>query len=54
MEKLFTTNIRMSKEMKIKGEDQAFKLGLNLSEYIRLMITLDGATKLIQKLKEDK
>jgi len=53
MTKLPTTNIRMSKEMKEKGEDQAFKLGLNLSEYIRLIIELDSATALIQRLKGD-
>ena len=48
---LLTTNIRMSKEMKLEGENQAYKLGLNLSEYIRLIIELDSATGLIKKLK---
>ena len=48
-----TTNIRMSKETKEKGNNQASKLGLNLSEYIRLIIELDSATSLIQRLKED-
>jgi len=51
MSPLFTTNIRMSKEMKLQGEQQASKLGLNLAEYIRLIIQLDSATGLINKLK---
>jgi len=50
---LLTTNIRMSKETKDKGNKQASKLGLNLSEYIRLIIELDSATSLIERLKED-
>ena len=54
MSPLLTTNIRMSKEMKLKAEIQASKLGLNLSEYIRLIIELDSATGLIQRLKGDK
>ena len=53
MPPLLTTNIRMSKEMKLKAEDQAAKLGLNLSEYIRLIIELDSATNLIERLKGD-
>ena len=53
MSPLLTTNIRMSKEMKLKGAEQAAKLGLNLAEYIRLIIELDSATSLIQRLKED-
>jgi len=48
------TNIRMSEETKEKGNIQAFKLGLNLSEYIRLIIELDSATGLIEKLKQNK
>ena len=48
---LLTTNIRMSKEMKQKAEQQAEKLGLNLSEYIRLIIELDTATNIIARLK---
>jgi len=51
MSPLLTTNIRMSKEMKLKGTEQAAKLGLNLAEYIRLIIKLDAATGLINKLK---
>jgi len=51
MSPLLTTNIRMSTETKEKGNKQASKLGLNLSEYIRLIIELDSATKLIEKLK---
>lgn len=45
-------NLRMSTETKFKGEQQASKLGLNLSEYIRLIIELDSATGLIKALKE--
>lgn len=48
---LRATNIRMSEELRIKGEEQAFKLGLNLSEYIRLIIALDSATAIIEKIK---
>lgn len=48
MSPLLTTNIRMSKETKKKGNIQAAKLGLNLSEYIRLIIELDSATKLLK------
>jgi len=47
-----TTNIRMSNGTKIKGVNQASKLGLNLSEYIRLIIELDSATSLIKILKK--
>jgi len=49
-----SVNIRMSKETKLRGEQQASKLGLNLSEYIRLIVELDWATGLIDKLKGDK
>jgi predicted DNA-binding protein len=52
MSPLLTTNIRMSNETKEKGNMQASKLGLNLSEYIRLIIELDSATNLIEKLKK--
>lgn len=45
------TNIRMSNEIKEKGTIQAAKLGLNISEYIRLIIELDAATGLIRLLK---
>ena len=38
----------MSKETKEKGNIQAAKLGLNLSEYIRLIIELDSATELLK------
>lgn len=47
-------NLRMSTETKLKGEQQASKLGLNLSEYIRLIIELDASTGLIQVLRGDK
>lgn len=46
-----SVNIRMSTETKLKGEQQASKLGLNLSEYIRLIIELDSATGLLGLLK---
>lgn len=52
MSPLLTTNIRMSEETKQKGNEQASKLGLNLSEYIRLIIELDAATGLIEKLSK--
>jgi hypothetical protein len=42
----------MSEEVRAKGEEQASKLGLNLSEYIRLIIALDSATAIIKKIKE--
>lgn len=48
------TNIRMSIETKEKGTIQASKLGLKFSEYIRLIIELDSATGLLDKLKEVK
>lgn len=54
MSPLLSTNIRMSTEMKEKAENQALKLGLNLSEYIRLIIELDSATGLIEQLKNNK
>jgi len=37
--------------LKIKANDQAAKLGLNVSEYIRMIIELDAATGLIVRLK---
>jgi len=51
MSPLKVTNVRMSYETKTKGEQQASKLGLNLAEYIRLIIELDAATNIIEKLK---
>lgn len=45
------TNVRMSTDTKAKGEQQAAKLGLNLAEYIRLIIELDAATNIIGRLK---
>ena len=54
MSRLEVTNIRMSADMKEKGEKQASKLGLNLAEYVRLIIELDCATSLIERLKENK
>ena len=47
-------NIRMSTDTKAKGEQQASKLGLNLSEYVRLIIELDSATGLIDTLNNKK
>lgn len=38
-------------EFKDKATQQALKLGLNVAEYIRLIIELDSATGLIEKLK---
>ena len=51
MSPLLSTNIRMSSEMKLKAEQQAEKLGLNLSEYIRLIISLDVQTDIITRIK---
>ena len=45
------TNIRMSEETKKKGNEQAAKLWLNISEYIRLIIELDSSTNLIKLIK---
>jgi hypothetical protein len=45
--------VRMSPEERTQGEAQAAKLNLNLSEYIRLIITLDASTEIIKRLKEE-
>jgi len=42
----------MSTDTKDKGNIQASKLGLNLSEYIRLIIELDSATELLAMIKD--
>jgi antitoxin component of RelBE/YafQ-DinJ toxin-antitoxin module len=42
--------VRMEDDLIEEGTRQAAKLGLNLSEYLRLFIKLDGATRLISKL----
>jgi len=52
MSPLLITNIRMSTDTKDKGNIQASKLGLNLSEYIRLIIELDSATELLAMIKD--
>ncbi|HEY5563865.1 MAG TPA: hypothetical protein VIK72_19285 [Clostridiaceae bacterium] len=44
-------NIRMTKEMREQGEKQAAKLGLDLSNYVRMIIILDAQTHIIAKLK---
>ena len=46
--------LQMPQETKDKGIDQAAKLGLNLSEYVRLVIELDAATGIIEKLRKSK
>ena len=43
--------MNISKEVEAKGNKQAEKLGLNLSEYIKLIIELDTATNIIARLK---
>lgn len=48
---MHTKNIRMSYDTQAKGEIQAAKLGINFSEYVRLIIELDSATGLIELLK---
>lgn len=44
-------NIRATEEEKLKAQQQADKLGLNISDYIKLIINLDAATNIIEKLK---
>lgn len=46
------TMIRMDEGTKAKAEQQASKLGLNISEYVRLIINLDTATNIIERLKK--
>ena len=46
--------LQMPQETKDKGIDQAAKLGLNLSEYIRLVVELDVATDIVKKLRDAK
>jgi len=46
--------IRMSEETKKLAEEQASKLGLNVSEYVRLVIHLDASTNIIRRLKDGK
>ena len=41
--------IRMSPETRAKAESQAKKLGLNLSEYVRLLINLDIKINILSK-----
>lgn len=43
---------RISDEDYVKLQQQASQLGLNASEYIRLIITLDASTEIIKRLKE--
>jgi antitoxin component of RelBE/YafQ-DinJ toxin-antitoxin module len=45
-------DIRLTDEEKQKAQDQADKLGLSVSDYIRLIINLDSATGIINKLKK--
>jgi predicted DNA binding CopG/RHH family protein len=47
-------DIRLSEEEKHQAQKQASKLGLNVSEYIKLIVKLDAATKIISKLKDEK
>jgi predicted DNA binding CopG/RHH family protein len=42
---------RISDEDYAKLQQQAARMGLNSSEYIRLIITLDVSTEIIKKLK---
>jgi predicted DNA binding CopG/RHH family protein len=43
-------DIRLTEEEKQKLKQQAEKLGLNASEYIRLIIALDASTEIIKRL----
>ena len=47
-------DIRLTEEEKAKLQQQAKQLGLNASEYIRLIISLDTATSIISSLKKAK
>lgn len=47
-------DIRLSEEEKQKALEQADKLGLSISDYLRLIINLDAATGLIKLIKGDK
>jgi hypothetical protein len=42
----------LTEEEKNKVQDQAAKLGLDVSGYIRLVINLDAATGIIEKLRK--
>ncbi len=44
-------DIRLTEEEKQKLKQQAEKLGLNASEYIRLIIALDVSVNIIERLK---
>lgn len=46
------TNIRMDDETKALGSEQAAKLGLNLSEYLRMCIHLDVSNLILQTIKK--
>jgi predicted DNA binding CopG/RHH family protein len=45
---------RLSDEEYTKLQQQAARLGLNSSEYIRLIIALDAATEILGRLREGK
>jgi antitoxin component of RelBE/YafQ-DinJ toxin-antitoxin module len=42
----------LTEEEKQKAQGQAAKLGLDVSGYIRLIINLDAATGIIEKLRK--
>lgn len=48
----FPVMVRMDEQTKSKAEEQASKLGLNMSEYIRLIINLDASTSIINTLRK--
>lgn len=45
--------IRMNEEIRKKAKEQAAKLGLSLSEYVRLLISLDASRGITNNLKAD-
>jgi len=47
-------DIRLTEQEKQEAILQADKLGLNITDYIKMIIKLDCATGLIEKLKGDK
>lgn len=46
-------DIRLSEDDKEQAQEQAEKLGLTVSDYIRLIIKLDVMTGIVQKLRDE-
>ena len=45
--------MRMSEETREKVEQQSRRFGLNMSEYIRMLIHLDVAAVMMKKIKRE-